>query len=165
MSEKFCKTCLFNIKLKGEIHISIYPDAKVFMIDIDSKDIRKSFFLDLNGNIICPAQINTIMKNTDTLHSNSYFFSGELLLVIFKSKVTGQENLERNNYLNLSHQNEHCYLKVIYTYDDICVGIIQNKPDGELSQCLKLLPDDILDWQRLNICSDSIQVFQKEETE
>ena len=162
MSEIFCKKCLFSMKLKGETHISTYSDEEVFHIDNSHKSNRKNFFLDFDGNIICPNQMNQILKMSKKLNGNSVFFNKVIMLVIFKNNAVEQQNLQKGHYLNLSSDSDCCFLKVIFTKNDTCLAVLQNKADKDLAECLKLLPAGMMNWERMNICEDNIKVFTKE---
>lgn len=162
MSEFFCDKCLFSVKLNGETHITIYPNDDVFHVDNSYRSNRKNFFLGFDGNIICPNQMNHILKKTKKLEGSTVFYNKTVILVIFKNDALLQKDLKKGNYLNLSSENDCCFLKIIHSNENACLGILQNCPDKELSDCLKLLPPEMKKWDRMNICEDSVKIFSKE---
>lgn len=159
MYKKVKSKCRVYYELSGETYIGIYAEADFVFIDSCTSDSnRRSFFCDLRGNIICPSQINKLMKHKEPRKTYSSFYPLGLLLVFFNCKNLDQEQLERGVYLNLCEEESKCYLKVLYARGDHCLGSISGEADKELNDCLKLLPDDVKRWRKLVIRKNSISL-------
>ncbi|MCF7918536.1 MAG: hypothetical protein K9N06_01325 [Candidatus Cloacimonetes bacterium] len=162
MSHEINKKCLIRLKLNGESHISIYPKQKIVFIDnLPTRSERRSFFCDFKGNIICPFQMNNVLKNSDSLPSYSTFFGTTIALLFFTCDIMNLDTIEPGTYFNLKESGKPCYLKVIFSQGSFCLGAIGKKPDRELSECLKLLPADLSNWNRMILKDDSFRVVSE----
>jgi len=162
MSFDYEKKCLLQFKLNGETHITVYPEIKIVFIDnYSDSNYRKSFFCDFKGNILCPSQMNRLLKKRNNIDSVSSFYNNAISLIFFTCDAIKLQNIEENTYFNLSDKCKSCYLKVIYSNSNFCLGTIRSIPDQQLSECLKLLPNDLTQWNQLVLTSDSIKIVTK----
>jgi hypothetical protein len=161
MSFYYEKKCLQQFKQNGETHVTVYPAIKIVFIDnySDSK-FRKAFFCDFNGNILCPSQMNRLFKKRNNIDSVSNFYNNDISLIFFTCDAIKLHNIEENTYFNLSNKCKSCYLKVIYANGNFCLGTVRSIPDQELSECLKLLPNNLAKWNQLVLTDESIKIVK-----
>lgn len=162
MMPKLLQKCHSRFDLKGEVYLTIYPDLKVIHIDVTkNKNTSKSFFCDYCGHIICPHQINAILKRSNTDLKISYYLSHKMSLIFLKSPLASKNEKADAIYLNLSDKRRKCIMKLLYSSDNFSLGVIEYKPDQKVSECLKLIPEDMQNWSKLVIDEESFKIFSE----
>ena len=147
----------------GKIFVSIYLNRKIVFIDYQQNTrFHKSFFCDFRGNIICPSQVNNLLKNDICPKKVNYLFLGKISLIfnnfsLFPDKDSG---LYGKLYVNLSNNTTSCIMRILYSSSCFSLGVIEKIPDNDISECLKMIPEDLKDWQKLIINDESIKIYK-----
>jgi hypothetical protein len=144
----------------GDVHVTVYPAMKIIFFDYSREDeFHKSFFVDLRGHIICPQQVNRILKNGNTNDKLSFFENFEMTFVITGGTSEEKPEQPANIYVKLGDNENGCIMKILFSSNEFCLGVIEKRPDKEMSDCLKLIPADMRNWKKMVISQDSVQVF------
>ena len=162
MKSELLQKCQSRLNLKGEVYLAVYPDLKVIHIDITkNKNTSKSFFCDYCGHIVCPHQINSILKKSNSDNKLSYYLSNKISLIFIQCPLATKNEKPDGIYLNLSDKKSKCILKLLYSSDNFSLGVIEQKPDHNVSECLKLIPEDMQNWSKMVIEEESFRVFSE----
>lgn len=147
--------------LPGNTHVVIYPKLRVVFFDNSQGDEQqKGFFCDNQGHIICPSQVNNILRNGMTPKKVSKFFKQDVTIV-FMSGIKEENNIgEDAVYLHIDNKETNCVMKLLYTSIEFCIGVITRENSQSLNECLQLIPKDMQDWQKLVIKDKSIKVYK-----
>ncbi|MDP8219786.1 MAG: hypothetical protein P9X26_00445 [Candidatus Stygibacter frigidus] len=82
--------------------------------------------------------------------------------LIFVNTPLAQINENPNGiYLNLSDNKHKCILKLLFFSDNFSLGVIEHTPDHNISECLKLIPEDMQNWSKLIIDEDSFRIISE----
>ncbi len=154
------KNCQGILSLNGEVYLAIYPVSKVIFIDFSHKGkIHKSFFCDFMGNIICPQQINHILKKNPTQEKLSCFFNNNIKFIFMNSTYIDHDLMAGNIYINLNSSSENCIMKILYSSGIFSLGVIEKELDQEISECLKLIPKDLKNWRKMIIKGETFSLY------
>ena len=162
MKSKILQKYHSRIDLKGEVFVAVYPHLKVIHIDVKKdKNTAKSFFCDYCGHIICPHQINSILKKGNSDDKLCYFLSDRISLIFVNTPLAQKNENPDGIYLNLNDNKHKCILKLLYSSDNFSLGVIEHTPDHNISECLKLIPEEMQNWSKLVINEDSFNIISK----
>ena len=159
MSLEDVQKCYSRFDLEGDVYLAVYPHIRAVHIDYFSKKkVEKSFFCDYMGNIICPHQINTILKKSVPEDKQIFFLNHKVSLIFMKNPLSSSYDQAEEIYLNLRGTSQRCILKILFSTDNYSLGVIEQHPDTQVVECLKLLPQDMENWSTMIIKEESFRV-------
>jgi hypothetical protein len=153
--------CYSRFDLDGDVYLAVYPHIRAVHIDYSSnKKVVKSFFCDYMGNIICPHQINTMLKKSVPEDKQIFFLNHKVSLIFMKNTLSSSID-KAEIYINLKETAQRCIMRILYSTDNFSLGVIEQQPDIQVVECLKLIPHDMENWSTLIIKEESFQVYSE----
>jgi len=151
---------LSSFTFDGELYLAIHPLLKLIYFDYTGQpEVTKSFFCDFSGNIICPGQVNNLLKRVSSRKKYSYFFYNKLQVILLNNFFRIDDNSSSNLYLRLNIARADCIMKIIYSCKNFSLGVIENQLNRDVSECLNLIPQNLRDWKKMLVDGDSIQLI------
>jgi hypothetical protein len=162
MSLEEVQKCYSRFDLDGDVDLAVYPHIRAVHIDYSSdSNVEKSFFCDYMGNIICPQQINAMLKKSVPEDKQIFFLNRKVSLIFMKNPLSSLNDQAEEIYINLKGTSHHCIMKILFVSDNFSLGVIEQHPDVQVTECLKLIPQDMENWSTLIIKEKSFRVYSE----
>ncbi|MCF7911571.1 MAG: hypothetical protein K9M99_03505 [Candidatus Cloacimonetes bacterium] len=152
----------YRFDLNGEVYLAVYPNIRAIHIDYTcKKKMTKSFFCDYQGNIICPHQTNYILKKSVPEDKKTFFLNHKVSIIFLTHQLVNSINEGEDIYINLNGSSRKCVMRILYSCKNFSLGAIIQKPDVLVEECLKLIPKDMENWNKLIINKDSFRIYME----
>lgn len=162
MSIENVQKCYSRFDLDGDVYLAVYPHIKAVHIDYsNSSNASKSFFCDFTGNIICPRQTNTILKKSLPDDKEIFFFNHKVSLLFMKNPLRNSNDGAEDVYFKLKNSSQGGIIKILFSANSFSLGIIEQPPDKQITECLKLIPRNMKNWSKLIIKEKSIRIYSE----